>query len=240
MKRKWPLLLILAALVAAGVWIAFTADGRARVLHAVAWLRGAGAAGVALFAALYVVSVLAFVPATWSAAFGGYIYGLSLGLAISLPATLAGAVLAFLFGRSIGRDVVDRWADQRPRLRAFDDALADGGYKLVVLLRLCLPHNLLNYGLAASRVRFGAFTAGTMIGGWPLTILFCVGGSLAANAAEALRVEKKLGAWPIVVTVFGTLAAFAAFAWIVKLARLELARQVPGAAPPAVRERASR
>jgi len=244
MNRKWPLLLTLAALLAAGMWIAFTGEGRAAVLHAVVWLRTAGAPGVALFAALYLVSVLAFVPATWSAAFAGYIYGLGLGLAISLPATLAGAVLAFLFGRYIGRDLVDAWAERRPRLRAFDDALADGGYKLVVLLRMCLPHNLLNYGLAASRVRFGAFTVGTMIGGWPLTVLFCVGGSLAANAAEVLRVEKKLGVWPIVLTIFGTLAAIAAFAWILKLARMELARQVPGAAAappsPAAKERASR
>jgi uncharacterized membrane protein YdjX (TVP38/TMEM64 family) len=232
MKRKWPLLSTLATLVVAAAWVAFTDEGRAAVLHAVAWLRAAGAAGVALFAALYLVSVLAFVPATWSAAFAGYIYGLSLGLAISLPATLAGAVLAFLFGRFIGRDLVDAWAARHPRLRAFDDALADGGYKLVVLLRLCLPHNLLNYGLAASRVRFGAYTAGTMIGGWPLTVLFCVGGSLAGNAAEVLRVEKKLGVWPIVLTVFGTLAAIAAFTWILKLARMELARQVPGAASP--------
>ena len=73
MSRRWLLLLALAALVGAGGWLAFSAEGRAAVLHAVTWLRGAGAPGVALFAALYVVSVLAFVPATWSAAFGGYI-----------------------------------------------------------------------------------------------------------------------------------------------------------------------
>jgi hypothetical protein len=81
-------------------------------------------------------------------------------------------------------DLVDAYAGRHPRLRAFDDALADGGYKLVVLLRMCMPHNLLNYGLAASRVRLGDFTVGTMIGGWPLTVLFCVGGARAAHGYQ--------------------------------------------------------
>src|SRR6266540_180344 len=172
MKRKLPLVLVLAALVAASAWVAFTPRGRVEVVAALAWLRGAGAPGVMVFATLYLISVLAFVPATWSAAFAGYLYGLPLGLAISLPATLGGAIVAFLIGRFLAQDAVDAFAARRPRLRAFDDALADGGYKLVVLLRLCMPHNLLNYGLAASRVRFGDFALGTMIGGWPLTVLF--------------------------------------------------------------------
>jgi uncharacterized membrane protein YdjX (TVP38/TMEM64 family) len=225
MNRKWPLVLTVLALLGVGVWVVLTGHGRHAALAAVAWLRGAGPAGVALFALLYVVSVLAFVPATWTAACAGYVYGPTLGLAVSLPATLAGAVLAFLMGRSIAMDLVDAYAGRHPRLRAFDDALADGGYKLVVLLRMCMPHNLLNYGLAASRVRLSAFTVGTMIGGWPLTVLFCVGGSLAANADEVLRVGKRLGPWPIILTVVGSIAALAAFTWILKLARMELAKQ---------------
>src|SRR5262245_5740864 len=129
MKRRWIAVVTLAVLLAAGAWVGFTAHGRAHVLHGVTWLRGAGGPGVALFALLYLVSVLAFVPATWSAAFAGYLYGLPLGLAVSLPATLGGALLAFLIGRFVAKDLVDHWAAGRPRLRAFDDALADGGYK---------------------------------------------------------------------------------------------------------------
>ncbi len=239
MKRKLPLLLAIVAMIAGGVWVALSHGGHVAVLDAVAWLRGAGAPGVALFAALYLLSVLAFVPATWSAAFAGYLYGAPLGLAISLPATLGGAMVAFLVGRFLARDAVDAFAARRPRLRAFDDALADGGYKLVVLLRMCMPHNLLNYGLAASRVRFGAFAIGTMIGGWPLTVLFCLAGSLAANAEEVLRAHQRLGVWPIVLTVVGAIAALAALVWIVKLARLELARQT-APAPAAITEPARR
>jgi uncharacterized membrane protein YdjX (TVP38/TMEM64 family) len=225
MQRKWPLVLMLLALLGAGVWVALTGHGRHAALAAVTWLRGAGPAGVALFALVYVLSVLAFVPATWTAACAGYVYGLPLGLAVSLPATLVGAVLAFVLGRSIALDLVDAYAGRHPRLRAFDDALADGGYKLVVLLRMCMPHNLLNYGLAASRVRLGDFTVGTMIGGWPLTVLFCVGGALAAHADPVLRGGKRHGPGPSIVTVVGSIAAIAAFAWILKLARMELAKQ---------------
>jgi uncharacterized membrane protein YdjX (TVP38/TMEM64 family) len=224
MKRKLPLVLTLATLLATTLWVVLSPGARASMFAAVAWLRGAGAPGVALFALLYVVSVIAFVPATWSAALAGYLYGVALGLAISLPATLAGAVLAFLAGRFVARDAVDAFVARKPRLRAFDDALADGGYRLVLLLRLCMPHNLLNYGLAASRVRLPAFVGGTMLGGWPLTVLFCLGGSLAASAEEILRVKKRLGAWPIVLTVAGAIAAVIALAWIVKLARAELAK----------------
>jgi uncharacterized membrane protein YdjX (TVP38/TMEM64 family) len=175
MTRKLLLAVPLLVLFGVAAWTAISATGRHDALAAVAWLRVAGVAGVVIFAALYVVSVLAFVPAVWLAAMAGYLYGVRLGLAISVPATLAGAVLAFVLGRSIARDAVRAFAARRPRLRAFDDALADGGYRLVVLLRLCMPHNLLNYGLAASRVSLGSFTLGTAIGGWPLTVLFCLG-----------------------------------------------------------------
>ncbi len=224
MKRQL-LLALLLALLAAVVWIATVPDGRARLIVGVSWLRDAGLAGVAVFTLLYVASVLAFVPATWSAALAGYLYGPALGIAISLPATIIGASAAFLVGRFLARDAVAAFVARRPRLRALDAALAEGGWKLVTLLRLCSPHNFLNYGLAASRVSFGSFALGTMAGGWPLTVMFCIGGSLAASVAEVLRSRERLGAWPIVITVVGVLAALLAFAWIGRAAQRALRRQ---------------
>src|SRR5258706_16316159 len=94
MGRKLPLVLALAALVAVGAWVAFARGGHAEGQRAGVWLRGAGAAGGALFALLSVVSGLAVVPAAWLGAFAGYLYGLRGGVGISPPPTLVGALVA--------------------------------------------------------------------------------------------------------------------------------------------------
>jgi uncharacterized membrane protein YdjX (TVP38/TMEM64 family) len=226
MTRKWPLTLGLAAFALAMVIFSFSPGGRQAMLGAVDWLRARGHVGIGLFVLAYVVSVLVFVPAISSAAFAGYLYGAQLGLAVALPSALAGATLAFVIGRWLARDTVAAFAARRPRLLAVDAALATGGARIVVLLRLCLPHNLLNYGLAASRVSLRAFVLGTAVGALPLVVMACLAGSLAANAAEVVRMQERLGAWPLVLSVVGLAAALATFAWIVRAARRELARAV--------------
>ena len=236
MTRKWPLIVGFAAVAIAAMAWTLSPGGRASMLAGIEWLRAQGAVGMWLFAAAYVAAILVFVPAVWLAGLSGYLFGAWLGIAVALPAALAGATLAFVIGRWIARDKVAAFAARRPRLLAVDAALATGGARMVVLLRLCMPHNFLNYGLAASRVSLRAYMLGTVLGGAPLIVFGCVAGSLAANAEEVVRVQKQLGAWPLVFTAIGALAGLATMVWIVRAARRELARQ---AAVAALAERAA-
>jgi uncharacterized membrane protein YdjX (TVP38/TMEM64 family) len=237
MTRKWPLIVGFVVLAIAAVAWTLSSGGRDTMLAGIAWLRAQGAVGMWLFAAGYVVAILVFVPAVWLAGLSGFLFGAWLGLAVAMPAALAGATLAFVIGRWIARDAVAAFAARRPRLLAVDAALATGGARMVVLLRLCMPHNLLNYGLAASRVSLRAYVLGSAIGAAPLIVFGCVAGSLAANAEEVMRVQKQLGAWPLVFTAIGALAALLTLAWIVRAARRELARET---AVAALAERAGR
>ncbi|MBK8236150.1 MAG: TVP38/TMEM64 family protein [Deltaproteobacteria bacterium] len=92
------------------------------------------------------------------------------GAALSwLGATAAGCV-AFGFARWMGRG----WVQSRlpSRLVRWDQRLADHGFRTVLVLRLLFftlgPMQLM---LGVSKVRFGAFVLGTMLGVLPVIVL---------------------------------------------------------------------
>ena len=67
-----------------------------------------------------------------------------------------------------------RWVEGRvkrsPRFRAIDEAVASGGFRLVLLLRLSplVPFNLLNYMLGLTRVSTRDYILGSVIGMAPM------------------------------------------------------------------------
>jgi uncharacterized membrane protein YdjX (TVP38/TMEM64 family) len=190
------------------------------------WIRHSGAPGVAVFVVAYVLSVVVLVPVVWVAALAGWLWGAAAGAAIAWPSAWAGSVLAFETARWLFRDVAARKLASSPRLAAVDEALGQGGAGLVVLLRLCMPNNFLNIGLAASRVHLRDFAVGTAVGVAPLAILFAVGGSLAGEVAEVLKARERLGSWPLVLTGCGVLAAIVAFVYLARAARRALDRRL--------------
>ena len=59
-------------------------------------------------------------------------------------------------GRFLARDWVAQRVAQNLRFRAIDQAVADQGFKIVLLTRLSpvFPFNVLNYAFALTQVRF--------------------------------------------------------------------------------------
>src|SRR5688500_5561723 len=114
-----------------------------------------GLGGAALFGAVYVVAVVAMVPGSILTLAAGCLYGPLWGTALISPASVLGATLAFLLGRSVARRWVEGKLRDRPRFQAVDRAVQGGGFRVVLLLRLSplLPFNLLNYALGLTGVR---------------------------------------------------------------------------------------
>lgn len=148
-------------------------------------IRHAGALGVLIFVLAYVVSTVAVLPGSILTLVAGFAYGPVLGLVVASPASVAGATLAFVLGRTVLRGWVRHRLETLPRARAIDRAVGRQGFRLVLLLRLSplVPFNLLNYALSLSSVPLAQYVGASFLGMLPGTLLYAYLGSLATTAA---------------------------------------------------------
>ncbi len=218
------LLVALGLLIASALVLLALPAGRSALASSVAWFRSAGAAGRAAAVAVALVGIPLGIPSLWFAALIGYLYGLPVALVLAPAAHVGGAAVGFAAARWLLRDEVTALVARRPRWRAVVEAVGDEGVRLVVLLRLAGPHNLLNLVLAASPLGARDFAIGTLIGSLPSVCLAAAGGALAPDAASLWKSLQRIGwAWPVLLALGA--AALATAIWMtVRATRRALAR----------------
>jgi uncharacterized membrane protein YdjX (TVP38/TMEM64 family) len=222
---------LLAGAVAAAAIVASThlpvAQG---LLSVVAWIRGIGAWGALLYAALYVAAAVLLLPGSVLTLGAGFLYGAAWGTALVSPVSVLAATAAFRLGRGAGRArVAARFAGD-PRFAAIDAAVAEDGLRVVLLLRLSplFPFNLANYALGLTGVRTRDFVLGSWLGMLPATALFVYAGSLASDAAELLDGGAAPGPAVVALRWGGLLATLAVTGVLTRTARGALARALDG------------
>ncbi len=232
---------LLAAFLAVTAALALSLlPARDRLAAVLEWARGAGPAGALAFAAAYAVGPVLVLPAWPITVAVGFLYGPAVGLLLASPASVLGATLAFLAGRRLFRGWIARRLAGKPRFAAVDEAVGQGGFRLVLLLRLSplFPYNLLNYALAVTRVRLRDFVAASFLGMLPITALWLYAGSLAGSVGElAAGRLPETGAAGRAVYWVGLAATVAAAAAVSRAARRALDRSlaVPEGGPPRAR-----
>jgi uncharacterized membrane protein YdjX (TVP38/TMEM64 family) len=225
-RRAAPILAIALAVVAVAFALRALPAARLALGHMAHWLRGAGALGVAVYVAVFVAANVVLIPGAWFAAAAGFVYGPIRGGLLALPTGLLGCCTTFVVGRYLARGWVARRTAASPRLAAVDEAVAQGGARVVLLLRLSLPHNVLNYALAASRVTPRDYITGSAAGLLPITFLFAYGGSLAADASNLADAGRaRLGPWVWVLPSVALLAGVAVSVMLTRAARAALRRR---------------
>jgi len=132
------------------------------------------------------VSALAMgvgMPRLWVSAVAGSLFGAVLGTLIALTASIVGASLTFLMGRSLLRGPVQRRMPNR--LRKWYDRFGEKGFRWILYARLFPLSNAtaVNLLCGASTVRFREFFLATLIGYLPFTMVFALFGSSAAKQA---------------------------------------------------------
>ncbi|UVM63573.1 TVP38/TMEM64 family protein [Pseudomonas sp. B21-010] len=184
-------------------------------------IRSLGAVGIALYAAIFVVATVAFVPASMLTALAGFLYGPMWGTLLISPAGLLSATVAFALGRSLLRPRVKRHLANSPKSAAVDRAIASGGFRIVFLLRLAsiVPFAPLSYGLGASRIARRDFMLATWFGLLPGTFLYAYLGSLAADVAQIISGEVTTSRSTQVMTWAGLVVALIALLTIARYAR---------------------
>lgn len=184
-----------------------------------AWIGGMGAWGVLIYGAAYAGALVVLLPAAPFTIGAGLIYGLW-GFPLALGSATLGASLAFLVSRHLVRGRVARLIANRPGLRAVDRAVAEEGWRVVVLLRLSplVPFNLQNYACGASSIGFWPYVAATGAGIAPGCLLYVYLGvaGRAGSGGGALR-------WALV--ALGLAATVAVTLLVGRRARAVLARK---------------
>ncbi|HAB18768.1 MAG TPA: TVP38/TMEM64 family protein [Verrucomicrobiota bacterium] len=222
-------------------WSLYAAAGVALVLvlrnlrfqdflkSALDWIGQLGPWGPVLFVGLYVVATVLFVPGSVLTLGAGAVFGVALGsVVVSLGATL-GATAAFLVGRYLTRDAVGRRIEKHEKFAAIDQAVANEGWKIVLLMRLSpvFPFTLLNYAFGLTRVKLSHYVLASWLGMIPGTVMYVYLGSLV-NVGAGQR-QRTTGEW--ILYGVGLLATVIVTVFITRLASRALAKKVASKGP---------
>jgi uncharacterized membrane protein YdjX (TVP38/TMEM64 family) len=175
------------------------------------------------------VATVLFIPGSVLTLGAGALFGVVLGsVCVSISATL-GATAAFLVGRYLARDAIARRIGRHEKFAAIDRAVADEGWKIVLLTRLSpvFPFTLLNYAFGLTRVKLGHYVLASWIGMMPGTVMYVYLGSLV-NLSAGHR-QRTTGEW--VLYGVGLLATVVVTVFVTRLARKALAKKISASEP---------
>ncbi|BAU05886.1 TVP38/TMEM64 family protein [Fischerella sp. NIES-3754] len=229
-KRRFSLhlkLLMVSGLVAITVVATKQFNVQELLRTSLIWVESLGSWGVAAFIVIYNVATILFIPGTLLTMSGGVLFGVVWGsVYVAIAATL-GATWAFLIGRYLCRDVVCRMIQGNAKFKAIDKAVAQEGFKIVLLTRLSpvLPFNLLNYAFGVTQVSLRDYILGSL-GMIPGTVMYVYLGSLVGDLAmlgkpdRSSSPETQIIQW--VIRGVGLMATVAVTIYLARLAKKAL------------------
>ncbi len=150
-----------------------------------AWVESFGAWGAIVFIMVYAVATVLLIPGSVLTVAGGTLFSLGWGFVYVFTEAMAGAILAFWVGRYLIRGWVVQQMAEKPSFQAIDRAVAQEGFKIVLLTRLSplFPFSLLNYAFGITEVSLKDYVLGSL-GIIPGTLLYVYIGTLAGNLAK--------------------------------------------------------
>ena len=192
---------------------------------ALKWIESLGYIGGLAFVLTYILATVAFIPGSILTLGAGVVFGVVLGsLYVFVGATL-GAIAAFLVGRYLARNWISKKIDGNAKFTAIDRAVADEGFKIVLLTRLSpvFPFNLLNYAFGITGVSLKDYAIAS-VGMVPGTVMYVYLGSLGGDIARIGSENQPSGLtaqWAI--RIIGFIATVAVTFYITRLANKALA-----------------
>jgi len=149
-----------------------------------AWVRGAGAVGIALYILAYIVCCVLVIPAVALTLGAGAIFGFVGGSIIVIIGASLGATTAFLLARTVLRHRVERITARHVKFRALDRAITREGTKIMWLVRLSgfPPFTWVNYAFGLTGVTVRAYLITTLFGIIPGSLAFTWAGAAGAAA----------------------------------------------------------
>ena len=223
--------LIIAVVVVAGLLVSAKVFNIHTHLQSVLeWIKNFGSWGPIIFSVIYILCCVLFIPGSVLTLAAGLLFGVVSGSVIVSFASTTGAALSFLIGRYVAREAIEKKIADNEKFAAIDGAVANEGFKIVLLTRLSpvFPFNLLNYAYGLTKVKFKDYLLSSWIGMMPGTVMYVYLGTLVQNVAslfsgsgaDKTHGEKILFYGGLVVTVVVTV-------FVTKVARKALDEAVP-------------
>jgi uncharacterized membrane protein YdjX (TVP38/TMEM64 family) len=195
--------------------------------------------GGVLYPLLYAGCNVLLLPGGVLAVGSGFFFGLWWGFFLNVTGNVAGAAVAFLLARKLGRGWVERRFFQHRKWVVLDAAIARDGWKIIFLSQVhpLFPSSLLNYLYGITRMRFAPCMLWIALGQAPGLFLYAYLGTLGQLGLRLLRGKSHPQPLEYVIWIGGlvlTLAATLALARIALrlLAEMEAAATPPQAEPP--------
>jgi uncharacterized membrane protein YdjX (TVP38/TMEM64 family) len=188
------------------------------------WIASRGFWGPLVFSLLYVAVSLLLLPAWAMTLAAGAIFGLVRGTVVVSLASTTAAGLAFLIARYFARHGISRTIHHYRRLDALDQAVAEGGWKIVALLRLspAVPFTLQNYLYGLTGIRFWPYLLTSWLAMLPGTVLYIELGHVGRASIEAANGQRARTPAEWTMLTIGFLATAAVTLYITRLARQAL------------------
>lgn len=227
---KWikPLLIvaiIATVLILGGKYF----DLQQRIQDVLTWIEGLGPVGMGVYALLYIVACVLFIPGSLLTLGAGAIYGVVAGsILVSFSSTL-GATAAFLVGRYFARDWIAKKIEGNARFTTIDDAVAKEGWRIVGLTRLSpvFSFNLLNYAYGLTRVSLREYVLASWIGMMPGTVMYVYIGSLAGDLASiGAETAKAPSTARWIINIVAFIATVLVTVYVTKIARKALSEKI--------------
>jgi uncharacterized membrane protein YdjX (TVP38/TMEM64 family) len=192
-------------------WFLPVAEWLASFQH---WVRGLGALGWGVYALVYAICVVFFVPASVLTLGAGAVYGLGVGVGVVVVGASLGAMLSFLLAKTFLRSRIEDMTAGNARFQALDRAIAKQGAKIVFLVRLSpiFPFTYLNYAFGLTGVATLPYAAASIVGMIPGTFAYVYLGMAAAGAATGGDTARTL------LNIVGAAATLAVTIFVARLA----------------------
>jgi uncharacterized membrane protein YdjX (TVP38/TMEM64 family)/heterodisulfide reductase subunit B len=139
------------------------------------FIEGYGSLAPLIYMLTYAVAPALFLPGLPITIAGGILFGPFWGVVYSISGATAGACIAFLISRSLGRTWIEKKL-RSSKLKQLDTMVEQHGWKAVAFTRLIplFPFNLLNYAFGLTRVKFTHYAVTSFICMLPACIAFIV------------------------------------------------------------------
>ena len=225
--RGLALLSLISAAVAGLIVLSVNAPLREALGEFLGRFRGS-VWGAVVFAAVYAVACL-IIPGSLITLASGSLFGVVVGTVVVSLASVTGASIAFWLGRTLARGLIEKRLAGNARFRALDQAVAAGGFKIVLLTRLSplFPFTIINYAFGLTKVRFRDYVLASWIGMLPGTVMYVYLGSTVTELADVAAGNVEGGSARLVLFFVGLAATAAVTVYVTRLARRALRQAVP-------------
>lgn len=193
MKRELLIRLTLLALLVGAVAWGLMHRTELDVTAVERWVRSYGLWAPVMFANLYVVATVLFVPGSVLTIVGGALFGPLWGTFYSLIGATTGATIAFSIARYLASEWVARKASGR--LEKLIDGVEAEGWRFVAFTRLVplFPFNLLNYALGLTRIRLSHYVFVSLVCMLPAGLAYAYLGYAGREVATGGEQAVKAG-----------------------------------------------